>query len=615
MMYRWFWTPKSIVVIPLLLALAFIIACGGAAATAVPQAATAAPQATATAVPQSAATAVPQAATTAVPQAGRLPAPTSAPTSAPVEAARPVAAWVEEGAKNHYNGQFPLFAGGNPGFWDTQYTGDLNSMEAAGLVYNQLFEFNPVNPTEVIGDLVERWELNEAGNVYTFRLHDTIKNSDGTPFGAEDIVFSLDRITLPGALRARTGFLKRFYEHKTATVIDEKTLRFPLKSPSATIIQSLASDYAKMYPKGLENVSQDDFNCCPDLTYGSGPWVFKDWKVGASYSFTRNPFYFKAPRPFFDGLDVFVIIDSSRRLAAMQAGQVFGPIRPWALSVDGAVKLEEETNGQVRALEIGASGLHSFWLNHTKPPFDDPRVRRAMFLAVDRAKVIKLAYQGYGVIGTFFYPGLVEDLDELPSVPGYRTNRAEDIAEAKALLEDAGYTKAIPISVNTVNRGGFLRSAEILVEDLLEAGLFDLTLSTKDTPAFYVSMRDGTFDTDLFGTGIIHRDPSGIMGQLYDVDVLRNPQNWTDPSIDDIIARQDLELDPAKRLELFKEMVEILREGESHQVPIMWYGSGAAFDYRVRNYFIPPTRHIVHKWDHVWFDQDREQPAESGYVP
>ena len=81
------------------------------------------------------------------------------------------------------------------------------------------------------------------------------------------------------------------------------------------------------------------------------------------------------------------------------------------------------------------------------------------------------------------------------------------------------------------------------------------------------------------------------------------------------MADQDTELDPTKRKAMFKEIADILHEGESHIIPIWWRSSGAAIDYRIRNYFAPPTVQLVHKWDHIWFDADRKMPSEPGYQP
>ena len=95
----------------------------------------------------------------------------------------------------------------NPSNWDPQSGSSLyGTLIPTSPRFNQLVEYDPVNPTEVIGDLASGWTLNPDGTAYTFTLHDA-QWHDGAPVTAEDIKFSLDRITEPGAIRSRTAHL------------------------------------------------------------------------------------------------------------------------------------------------------------------------------------------------------------------------------------------------------------------------------------------------------------------------------------------------------------------------------------------------------------------------
>ena len=103
------------------------------------------------------------------------------------------------GENKHYRGDFPLVATHNPGFWDVHYVGSLNSAPIpSGPRFNQILEYNPVDPSEIIGDLAVSWESYEEGGEfgYIFHLHPDATFTDGHPVTAEDLVFSLDRIML-----------------------------------------------------------------------------------------------------------------------------------------------------------------------------------------------------------------------------------------------------------------------------------------------------------------------------------------------------------------------------------------------------------------------------------
>ena len=155
--------------------------------------------------------------------------------------------------------------------------------------------------------------------------------------------------------------------HGSAEVIDDHTAQVPLRFPAAGFIPNLASDYMKVYPKHVgENLTQEQANTGltqqeaveainagqPAALIGSGPWMLRDWEKDVGYTFDRNPNYFKTGRPFFDGLKIFLIRDTARRISALQAGQVYGTYQPVTGSnrPEDMARLEDDTEGRVRAV-------------------------------------------------------------------------------------------------------------------------------------------------------------------------------------------------------------------------------------------------------------------------
>ncbi len=635
---RWL-HPRNLTALAALVLSAAIVACGG----------TAAPAPT-TGGASGAAPAAPAAATPTLDPFAGVQEPTPTPpldaTATPVPVPTAVAIdqrpdWWQEGESKHYRGDFPLVATHNPGFWDVHYGGSLNSvLIPSGPRFNQILEYNPVNPSEIIGDLAVSWESYEEGDEfgYIFHLHPDATFSDGHPVTAEDIVFSLDRITLgqveDGVLRARTGFLNNFIKHGTASVIDDRTAKVPLRFPAAGFIPNLASDYMKVYPKHVaENLTQEQANTGltqeeaitainagnPASLIGSGPWMLRDWEKDVGYAFEKNPTYFKTGRPFFDAMQIFLIRDTARRISALQAGQVYGSYQPvtGGNRPEDMARLEEDTDGRVRAVILEATGIQAFFLNHDKPPFDDPRVRRAFYLGMDRDLGVEKAILGFGAPGTFFAPGVVEDMEDLKANHPTYGDRETALAEARALLAEAGYPDGFEITLNTVGTNPSLAAAEVIAPQLREDLNIDIVIQPTDLATMYVGMRDGVANMDGVGTGIILRDPGDIINQFYLQDVLRNPHNWQNDRVDELIVLQNQAVDPAVRQGHLEELADILHRGESHWQPYFWYSSGGAFDYRVRNFYYPATVQLIHKWDHVWFDPDREPiPADvKGYVP
>ena len=505
------------------------------------------------------------------------------------------------------------------GQWDVHACSSLYSCNIpSSKRFNGLVEYNPVNPTEIIGDLASGWEVNKAGSEYIFTLHDASWH-DGQPVTADDIVFSLDRIADPDAIRSRTGALRDMYQQGEAEAVDEKTIKIPLKFPAALFLTNVATDYMKMYPKHVaEGLTAEEMDLPSTFNVGSGPWIIKDFQTKISVEYERNPNYFKPGRPYFDGLKTTWIRDVSRIMASLNVGQVFTieGLSPSYRREDG-FQVQKDTKGRIIFLPGPKVSGQWFLVYPDQPPFDDPRVRRAMFLGVDRRNVVEIAYcvgeAGCGaVVGTFFPPGLVEDPDGLEDVPGYRVPKALDIAEAKALMADAGYPDGFDIDANIGNQALTITQYEIISEQLRKDLGINMTLKPVDGATYQVHMREGTYPFTQSPFSILISDPSDVLNQVYDKGINRNPTNWSDPRLDEIIQAQAREVDTEKRQALFEEAVEILRKGEGHAVPFLWRETGGLMDYRLQNFHIPTTPQIINKWDHIWWDPDAKCPVDGG---
>ena len=547
-------------------------------------------------------------------EATDTPAPTAAPTEAPT--VEPTAMVVPAGtvmefplvpdwvAQGKYGQTINFAWRGNPGQWDMHYCASLFScLMPSQPRFNQIVEYDPVAPTEVICDLCERWEVNEDGTLYTFTLQEA-NSSDGVPFTAHDVAFSLDRITDPDAIRSRTGILKSFYEPGTARVLDDKTIEVPILFPAATFLANLAQDYMKMYPKHkAEGLSQEDANCCPDNLVGTGPFVFKSLEKSVSFEYVRNDNYFKEGRPFFDGFKVFLISDLSQVINRLQLGQLdatYGTGVPYPV-VD-MEQLERETNGQMKALNVGGA-FSGLILHMNQPPFDDPRVRRAAYLALDRQVFLDTVWDGLGQPGTFVNYGYVETADNLSTEPGWRLPKEQDLVEARRLLAEAGYPDGFKGTMNSGSSRHSVSQASIATEQLRAIGL-DFTIESVDTATYHVRTREGSHNVTSVISAVIIPDPSDLLAQVFSLGIEKNPDEWTTPRFAELIVAQERELDPDKRRALYAEMVEILRQGESHWVPLAFMTNGGAYSCHIQNVVAPPTIQIAHKWEHAWWDPD-----------
>ena len=281
---------------------------------------------------------------------------------------------------------------------------------------------------------------------------------------------------------------------------------------------------------------------------------------------------------------------------------------------EDAAQIVKDGNGRVVFRSSPGARSNHFLVYPDQEPFTDVRVRRALFLGVDRRNVVDSFYctQDFGcgaVLGTFFPPGMVEDPGALDDVPGYRVPKDQDIAEAKALLVEAGYPDGLGIDVNISSRQLHSNGIWSAIADQLKKDLgIDLTLNSAQGSTFVFRM-EGMFPLSQSRVSIEFPDSSDVLNQFYAKDIPHNPTNWSDPRLDKIIESQAREVDPEKRLALFEEAVEFLRKGEGHMIPVLWEEAGGLMDYRLQNVHIPATPDIIHKWDHVWWDPHRQVPG------
>ena len=547
------------------------------------------------------------------------PTATSAPTPTAVPAGAYMApAWVDTGK---YGGVIDLMLAADPGKWDMHVSGSLTTTQKpSGRRFNQIVEFNPVNPSEVIGDLAKSWVLSPDGNSYTFTLHDA-DWADGVPVTAADVVFSLDRMVQPGEPRGKVALLRPYYTYESARAIDAQTVEVPMTFPAGSFLDWLAADPMKILPKhAVETKTADELLSGPADLPESGPWVFKKWERGNFLEYEKNPNYFKTGLPFWDGYRVFTINDIARAMSALLTEQVMGSDGAFGLKAPDVAQMEKDTGGKIRLIEYpGVVDILLF--NWTAPPFDDARARKAVYLAMDRKELCEVTRKGFCVLGGFFVPGTVKADEDAWNWPGYRyvdeagnvvqdpigrtdvEKDPRDIAEAQALakasgLDDFSGDMVVPTA------GDWEPIAVVLRQQLLDTLGVDFTLRIGDLATFYGELANKTAPIYQIQTAPVLGTPEAMLGVMYQTDASSNPYGYEDTELQALIDQLYSELDPVKRNTLLEGITGILSNGEFQGIPQMWAGSGGALNIKIRNFVLPPTSQIVLKNEHLWFDPD-----------
>ena len=123
---------------------------------------------------------------------------------------------------------------------------------------------------------------------------------------------------------------------------------------------------------------------------------------------------------------------------------------------------------------------------------------------------------------------------------------------------------------------------------------------------------EAQLEATISATAPLIFDPSDTLNQSFSLDIEKNPDNWADPRLTELIALQEKEVDTDKRNAMFAEMAAILQKGESQWVPITWHEAGYIHDYRLQGFKMPMTIQMVHKDEALWWDPDAKCPVEGG---
>jgi len=471
--------------------------------------------------------------------------------------------------------------------------------------YSNLVLFHPLKPLEsaetVIPELAERWSWQDNYRNLVFFLRKNARWHDGQPFTSRDVKYTFDvvREAPEAPAKLRLSPRKDWYANVEAIEAPEPhTVVFRLKRPQPSFLLMLASGYSPVYPA---HVQLADLR---QRCVGTGPFRMKQYVRGQLVELERNPDYFVPDRPYLDGIRYTIIGERGTRLAALQAGRLDAFV-PLEMTRTMAESVKKGAPSLV-ITEVGQNGSDNVVLNHKRPPFDNPAVRRAISLAMDRRAFVQGVRHGGAVVGAAMMPkplgiwGLPEQ--DLRTLPGYR-DPAQDKAEAKRLLASAGYGPGKPLRVEMVTRtiSIYLDVASFVVDQLRQVGV-EATLKQLDTGAWFPALarRDYQIGANLTAGGF--DDPDAYFYENYKCGASRNYTEYCSEAVDKLIDLQSQELDPAKRLKIVWEIQRKL-DADAARPMLSWRKEYFAQYPYVRNLVPHNALYNYGRMQDVWLDK------------
>ena len=517
--------------------------------------------------------------------------------------------------------------------WDPLGSASLSSIQAYSQLYNQLVQFSTgADTTEIVGDLATSWESSNGGQTFTFHLAENATWGDGVSVTADDVVFAFGRYMDTENSMGRSGLFRNYTVPESEggiKKIDDHTVEMNLSFPSGAFLNFLSLDYAKILPKHILE-SGVDLNQAEGIMAsksGSGPFVLEGYQRGNGYSVSKNPNYFKDGLPYFDSIEHFIITDTGTLVAQFKAGTLDMMNGGFSnLSPTEYMQLDADTvgsaNGHIIANEMPGSRNWGLMMNRKYPgPLEDARVRKAIYLALDRAQLNEILEDNTADTPCALW-GMGHSLEDCATFPGMRDKSSEggkaDIAFAKQLMADAGYPDGFETTYDARQVGSYPDTCSVIKQQLKDTLGINGEITTHESAAGYAkygTSRSGTGEWQLAcqGEGMTVLDPDALLGGVYLAGATRNYTDWEPQIARDAFENQKVEQDAAKRRQMLKDLEDFLIPTnpddislgftDNHWVTLFWGKFFWLTHEDIRGFNAPKTVQYSFKHEDLWLDR------------
>lgn len=456
---------------------------------------------------------------------------------------------------------------GSPASFDPTTETIMEAIWVMEHIYSNLIRMTPT--MELEPELALAWEPNETGDQWTVTLRDGVKFHDGSDFTSEDVVATFEHFLDPAAAsqyRSNISMVERVEATSPTEVV------FHLSAPFAEFPETLAHYQAKMLPAG----QMSDLATNP---IGTGPYRLDSHMPGERTVLKRfDEFYDLDGQAFLDEIQYLAIPEEATKMAALTSGSVelVNEVQPTSLPI-------VQNAPTVVTSEVITGSHQPIVMDVSQAPFDDPRVREALKLVVDREGLVAVVLQGHGVAAA--------DQVVPPSDPMYGEVAipAANAERARELLAEAGYADGLTLELHTTpGRAGMLETA-LTFKDMAAAAGINVEVVSHPVDAFWA---DFWKKTPFFVSNWIGRPTAEmILSQLYLCDASGTESNWCNPEFDALIMEARATLDPEVRRELLAQAQQILSEDGPVIVPYFRsYISGASP--RLQGFSPHPLRYL-----------------------
>ncbi len=507
------------------------------------------------------------AAAPAAPTSAPTTAPAAQPTTAPAAAAKPTSAPAQPTAAAAAAPTTAPAAAGSGGTltyalgFDVDDTLDPQVTNFDSTIRITLNICEPLvwepEPGQFKPGLADSWEISPDAKTYTFHLKQGVKFTDGTPFNADAVKFTMDRVEDPATKAGQSHDQLGPYDH--TEVVDDHTVKIVMKEPYAALLTNLNGYLGIVSPTAVQKEGLAGFAQHP---VGTGPFVFKEWVPKDHITLVKNPDYnwsssfFKHTGPaYLDQVIFKVIPEASVRTQTLKSGEVqyaddIDPLEYDSLSKDptySVITKGQPGSGYVLLLNTTSTG-----------PISDPAVKQAIEYAVDREGLNTSVFQGLNKVAwsPLMRPTLGYD-------PATESTYSFDPGKAGQILDQAGWTmgsdgireksgQKLTVDFPIISRPKDQAMAESVQASLHDVGI-DLNVEPLERAAASDRFKQNAYDVSFMWFS--YGDPDVLRTIFHSANVAAfNRAKYNVPEVDKLLEDGVATTDNATRTEIYAQV-------------------------------------------------------------
>jgi peptide/nickel transport system substrate-binding protein len=505
--------------------------------------------------------------------------------------------------KPQYGGTLTQVVGADLPSYDGHQEYTYSVLYATAPHYNLLLKFDPDNYPKIIGDLAESWTISKDQKAYTFKIHKGVKFHDGSLLTARDVKASYDHFIFPpqGVVSTRKAFYSMVEKVEAP---DDRTVVFHLKWPAASFLGSLASPWNFIYKA---EILAKDPQWYKKNVMGSGPFKFVEHVAGAYWAGKRNEDYFVKGRPYLDGFRVVFIRDRGTRAATIRGGRVHADFRG-EITPGQRDEIVRALGDKIQVQETNLITATTTLFNTEQKPFNDPRVRRALTLAVDRwagSKTLQKISNEKDV-GGLLRPGSEFAMSEaeLTKVAGFSKDIAASRKEARRLLREAGVPEGFSFELIRPPTPNYEPQAIFFIDQWRQVGL-NVTQKGQEWGLHDADLRKGTYKVAFSAIAGFMDEPDLQFIIFLSAD--KSPRNfgrYTDRVLDDLYERQSRTMDPVERKKLCHQFEKRVLDEMAYVFPVLWSTRNVMLSSKVKGWRGLPNAYLNQDLANVWMEKD-----------